>query len=998
MDSEVRVELESAHELNHHAERLLPALYQCLRDLESPEFQWLGGKKMGKLSKGKLPEAKIQIVFTRAKIYEYGRRTRHIYAVCAHFKNFMTEALPTLKALFDQTRDLDITWNYVYALPLLRLFSNYVKLHLLLNRSAYFLIALCVYRQCLTMLKEQDPYINSVVDFVRDRETMRIVESELASFSDVFLLSFKTLLPFLQVALGAGATFPWKQLSISGAPTTALAQDIFVRPDYLVFMHLSELCEFVLLFAFLFLPVVQNDSTFMDALQMVYANCPVLHVHGTVDVDVKHYLQNVKRTSKIELDVGFLDSDDSNWARQKVSQTYHRRKLAKLLKEFVTAIEIDPSLVCSHYVLALSLMGVARFHLANAFQIRHWKPQREPFQNGDAAELLYNLAQFTSGVLRNAQDIQRFVLYNLREYDGPYLDNLAHSYGMPANVFARIMALVGAFATIDVSEFDSGIDYTLHPCISLVGALVTSLNGYSCQHGITHLTSAMQVLAGCHLRLAMFQDTFRTVLGFCGIQQLWQYRDLLGAMLNDGSDQKSIFNVSALLVSHYFEYDIASCSEVAGLAEDIKTDFEQWSKMLCGALFAWFKGAQEQSGVRSAVEQQEPKMKAAEAALQKVSVTLAEMRKVGIVHIVGEEHDLLSELRSKLGGMLNMLFLRERVIPPIEFEKKIQFARSSFQQVCSSLGLNYSSSVFENLASLSSSTEKLGPIASTYAAEYVRLAREILPVAFFSNTQEIFVAISQQNTQLVSAYLSLPALHALKNSIEVTGCLSIFKSLAATVGQLAKPMVAQLMKVLKGLPNAYDTGVCQFPDPASIIKQIGHISAVLRLREMFRPFAEDAYVRPEFDTDVVRALQDAGAVELMDEPAVIDVFGCLLACPYWESFEYNSGHDAMKDNSHLWGRFFDALVGTSRSVKGRIVPDVFYRQLFARCLLSMHKGREAFSSKTKKAAAYPGLTLLIIVDHIVSESHYADYSQLEQLVAYQLIRSLYTAKLSAIGD
>jgi hypothetical protein len=848
------------------------------------------------------------------------------------------------------------------------------------------------------MLKEQDPYIQGVVEFMRDRDTTKPLETELAPFSDLVLLSFKMVLPFLQVALGPGATFPWKLLSLAGAPTAALSQDIFVRPEYLVFMHLTEICDWVLEFAFLYLPTVQNDSQFTDALQTVYANCPVLHLHGTADVDVKHYLQNVKRSSKVDVDIGFVDSDDSSWSRHKVSLTYHRRRLAKLLKEFLTATQVDSSLVCSHHSLELALLGVGRFHLANAFQIRHWKPQKEPFQNGDAAELLYNLAQVTSSVLKSTHDIQRFVLYNLREYDGPYLDNLAHSYGMPGTMFTRIKALVDAFATVDVNEFDEGIDYDLHPCISLVGALATTLNCYSCQHGITHLTAVMQVLAGCELRLYLYQDTFRTVLEFCGIQTMWQYRDLLGTMLNDASDPKSVFNVSALLVSHWFGYDVASCSEVAGLTDDIKTDFEQWSKMLCGALFTWFKAAQDLASFRSAGDQQDPKMRAAEGALQKVSTTLAGVREVGVIQVVGEEHNVLSEVRQKLSGMLNMLFLREKVLPPIEFEKKIQFARSSFQQVCASLGLNYGSTVFDNLASLSSSIDKLGPIATAYGGEYVRIAKEVLPTAFFSNTQEIFVAVSQQNAQLVNSYLSLPALHALKNLIEVPGCTAIFKSLAAVVGQLAKPMVAQLLKVVKGPPAAYDTGVCQFQDPAFIIKQIGHISAVLRFREMLRPFAAEGYIRAEHDVDVVRALQEAGVVELMDDPAAIDVFGCLLACPYWESFDYLQGHDAMKDNSHLWGRFFDAVVGTSLSVHGRIVPTMFYKQLFAKCLLSMQKGKEALPPKTKKGPAYPGLALLIVVDHIVSESQYADYSQLEQLVAYGLIRSLYTAKLSAVPD
>jgi hypothetical protein len=91
------------------------------------------------------------------------------------------------------------------------------------------------------------------------------------------------------------------------------------------------------------------------------------------------------------------------------------------------------------------------------------------------------------------------------------------------------------------------------------------------------------------------------------------------------------------------------------------------------------------------------------------------------------------------------------------------------------------------------------------------------------------------------------------------------------------------------------------------------------------------------------------------------------------------------------------LVGASISARLRLTPELFYRQLFNRCLMTIGKTREAMVQKNKKAA-YPGLSLLIVVDHLVRDSKYADYSELEPFVTYQFVRSLYTARLSKRRD
>jgi hypothetical protein len=225
--------------------------------------------------------------------------------------------------------------------------------------------------------------------------------------------------------------------------------------------------------------------------------------------------------------------------------------------------------------------------------------------------------------------------------------------------------------------------------------------------------------------------------------------------------------------------------------------------------------------------------------------------------------------------------------------------------------------------------------------------------------------------------------------------LLVFQGLAELAVTLARDFAAALVKVLAGPAAVYDSGVLLVADPAALVRGLSHVCAVLRLREMVRPFADEPKVAPHADADLCGKVTAKPIQELIENPAAVDLFAALFANTYWEAFDYDVGHDAAKDNTHLWARFFDFFVGTAMTLKIRVTPDLFYRQLFLKSLASINKAREHFA-KNKKIQ-YPGLDLIILIDHIVRESQYADYSQLELYVSYHFIRSLYTARLSRIG-
>jgi hypothetical protein len=1014
----LKFQIEPLTELNAHAERLLPALYTLASDLESPEYAFLSSKDYASIAKTKRKGATTAIVNVgQAKAMELGKKLRRVYAVAVHFRQFQMFALSALTAVQEQSRDLDFSWNYLYAMPILRLFTNYIRVHYLVARVPNFSVAVQLYYDCCLAVRAIDPSIPLVADVIKERENIRTAENEVQFLGEYLSTFFKLVVPALHTALTNGPSFPWRLLSLIDKSKPSLPGEIFFLPQYLLFMHMNDFIEWFELFCLTFLPLTASDPFYTECFAACQSYTVIVHIYATVTIDPKPAFLAYKKTAKGDLDFSFFEANEGSWPRQKASQSYRRRKLCRIIHEFVSACQVDASVVCTKHGLALSLLGLARFELCNALQLRQARPALEPFIAAEIVHLLSSALNVLVLAQQVVPDFQRFVVYNLREYDCNYLDTLVHSFGIPQDIFDKCAALIGALRAVNIEEFDAGDDYDLYPAISMSGSIAVSLNNYAtAKRGITHLASLMQLLAGLNFRLQLYQQTFDVLLKFSGLHELWPYLDQLDYVSTSTDHQKARYNVALLQLCHFLSFAEVAIAEVPKVKDQILKYFAKWEKAQIDVMATWFRAAQEGPPTSKGLaidtsedndtgEGKDPllvkskRLKEGDKALNRITGLLLELSHIGIVTIVGEEHNVRDEFRENLRHALRNLFSTAKAHAPLNLKRRLQIARGTFQQICAAADFNFNRAITENVGALAAvSVENPGAIAQNFKQKYLQCGKELLQQCFYSNSQDMFVTCDPAalSPASVSDYLTLPAMHALKSIIGVMGCLSIYQALAALVGTLAKPLVEALGKALKGKASDFESAAL-FASAGDIIKQVNHISAVLRLREMIRPFSEELQVQPEFDLDVVHGLKEAGVAKLMEDVKFPDLFGSLIACSYWETFEYDASHDAIHDNSHLWGRLLDAFVGTAVSEKKQFAPDLFYRQLFGKFILAINKGKDTVVAKDKKKA-YPGLALLIIVDHVVSESRYADYSQLEQLVTYQLIRSLYTAKLSSLTD
>lgn len=291
---------------------------------------------------------------------------------------------------------------------------------------------------------------------------------------------------------------------------------------------------------------------------------------------------------------------------------------------------------------------------------------------------------------------------------------------------------------------------------------------------------------------------------------------------------------------------------------------------------------------------------------------------------------------------------------------------------------------------------KLGKIAAKYKKMYISLIMDILPSAFYSTALEQFIPLTAKpSLSTINHYMSIPALRALHKTVGTEFILRLTKSMLTIIKSLMKELCQLISKVLKGPQSAYETGVCNFEQAYDIIKHLCHISQIIKLRQMMFEMTDTLILSPNEDKALRECAQQSGLSEKFKNNTlkIIAILGSLMSSLYWDGMDYNVVHDAITDNSHIIAYVIDAILGDCIE-SGYILSAVpFYQELVKRMILGIHKGIETYPPSRKNN--YPGLNLMIVVDQLVKNSVYADYSILENIISYQFIRSIYSVKLNA---
>jgi len=382
---------------------------------------------------------------------------------------------------------------------------------------------------------------------------------------------------------------------------------------------------------------------------------------------------------------------------------------------------------------------------------------------------------------------------------------------------------------------------------------------------------------------------------------------------------------------------------------------------------------------------------------KKVVQTLYQAADIGQVNVMGETHDVKTEMSTLLEAILKNILSSENAPPPLSLERKLRVFRFSMQALCQAARMNYAATTLNSLKNvLSIQPSKQGALIMMYKQKYAKLAQETLTVAYFSVSQGMFVADSDSpvgsspsnanNSQnviyLINNYLSLPAIRTLRELIGMSGMEIICQQILVVAQEATATAVAEIKKVLTGPVNHYDGGNCLF-NAVPTIKSLCSLGAILKLRQLL------LNSKSPIDQQIIASMKASGT-EMLDNPVVGQIMGSLFGSPYWaEGFQYDVVHDALKDNSHLMGIAIDALLSPSGIVKMKS----FYKEMVKAAVKAISVATETY--KDNKKVDYPAMKMLIVVDQMIKFSDAADYSHIEPYTSYQFLRQLYANQFNS---
>ncbi|KAH0790249.1 hypothetical protein GPJ56_005822 [Histomonas meleagridis] len=1004
-------QLESLIELNKHGERLLAGMYDIIKSFGTSEFQSILTSEVQKKFR---PESKkIPQAPRNLKSGDTYNTLQRPYTILAHFRQFQALALKTLQLCKNQTPTISFVERYPLTLNLIQLYNTYVKLHILLTQYDDFTTIVNLYRWALEAVsKGTDPNGELLDKFLHERSSVKSLESELQFLNEPILNLLSTFTPSIVLIIGHPTSNLWDKLTLSEEPKYNNS-DTFLTIDQLTMIHLREICDFFLCFGFVSMQSLNQQLG--QAFQLIYKYCLSIQLCGDIFIELKTLWNLFKKNKKLEFDTSFVETAESDYSKIRPTQENKRLKISVLIRDFISASEVDASLLSTKFGVAFSLLGFAGFEIKNAFRIKATKPNL-PSSNHSISELVYLYGKLTVIYLKSIPDIQRFVIYNIREFDAPYIDTLAHSFTLSQSIYDQLTMLIAAMRTIDIAQYDQGTTYDLSKLLGLIYSLFTAFGRFSINHGASHLVPLLRLLSGVYFRMNLFQNTFLTILQISKISTFWAHINQISEYVGDTKFNESCYNIGAILLVHYCSMDNASISEIRSLPSTLKNHYQVLYKTisnsirdLCDELqnehYAKLRKQMLANNLMSDKAQSlgnESSNKARKEILpiasttRKIGYSMMIAQEIGVVNICGEEHNLPEELRKDLQMYMVEMFSSEHLHPPVEVIRELQTARWIMQVVCSSGAMSLPITLYNSYHTLSDGVESA--FVKMYRNAYSGvIVNKLIPISFYSNSQDAFLPMPGKDNISPAQYISEPAFQSLQALIGKEGCSLIIDSINNTIGEKIK----QLAQTLNKLSNSVKSEVSypSFNDPEGLLHNIITLGSILQVRSMINEYTtnNNSGVKPHLDNNFMNIINESlNGIDLFGDSndgkfKFLAIIASLFSLQYWECFDYDASNDAIKDNSHLISRVLDVFIAYALYQNKIKAPADAYAYFFTMFAKSIQCGMEHF--KSNKKVNYPGSNMLILADLFVRCSDYADYGALEQAVSYQLIRSIYATIL-----
>lgn len=1046
-------EIEDVLLLTKHAQRLrvsLSVIHKLLKSQNSP----LQAKEIVDLVKA-LKDGKGDKVsnFSAATIDELGKNLRYSYSVLQHLRLFQEAAIDKLNAAANSGRQWDLSMNYPFVAPIMNLYTEYVRLNVFLTLIPDIEKIPITYNFCYKRKTGENCECFEIINtFVNNRTQFTLLEEELQPLSEFIYNMFKGIISVFMRLLTANSSFEWSLLSISDNPELCIPPSTFYRPEYLILMNLDKISDWFISFIFINLRMISNDAQIGEAFQILILHRSVFPMHGGITISLKSIFEKMKKIvakakRKADFDSSIFEKSD---LKIQNSRMYRRTRLVLAFDEAMYSIKVDPNVLPLKLPVVLSLLGFAHFEISTLLEANA-KVEVDPSN----IALVSALTRLTTLCLKNVDTVQRFLMFNIHEYDAPYLDTKIHSFNIPKTEFDKLELVIQAMRSINIENYDNGTRYDISGLLVMITRVMTSFNKFSTNHGVLHLSELFNLISLIYFHVTVANDIVGTILQSAPLPTYWRFNSQLIQMSKKISHEDAGHISSILGLAHYYSFYVDMIAENQKYKEQISDYVKDAIDIVTGAVIEWsrvlhsnsFAQLQKQVSIANVLfqlQQHDGKKKVVLSTKDLANIPVGEesqlenraviqslytpirsiilsldlIQEYGTIQIFDKKINLVESLVQKFSGFVKSIFEKEPIAPPADFLNKITAAEYIIHIAMSSLSVNPRTIIKKGFDDIRTASVRkgdygyhvegeLGYLPTIFQEFYKNFFTKTIKNTYYSNTTQAFMPSSSNSTEKPSNYASRAALRNLHELLKTPGI--------AVIDILAVDTINTLMTKLSDLLTPYKTDKdavkkSYIDDPSTIVESsdilgyLCHIGAILKFRKLLRQsikFDKDAepdyqflaqFNSPQEDECLNLKIKNHALLPLFTNESFAYIFGGLMGSDFWDGIEYDILNDGFHNNSHLLVLTFDALVGATIANKSDYSYQNKFCNIISQTASGISNGQDHYV-QSKKKNPYPATYMYLLLDHIIRSSYYADYSMLEQYVSYQYIRSLYTSTL-----
>ena len=787
--------------LNRHAEVLLASLYSVNKFLNSKNDRILFTKEIDNLCKAindkitpdkeKFPKLSDQ---TRIK---YGQELRQPFAVLCHFRQFQIKAFDALRDAIDDSRIFDISWNNIFVMPFIQLFTNYVRLNIYINSIEGLDRVAIVYGYCYQANQNVKKYDQAeiILDLLRTRKDYKKLTSELQLIQDRFFSIFKSNISFLSRILNSGITYTWKDLNLNDNPNPLDKKNIFLKPEYVIMQNLRLFCDCFVFFCTFCSKVLDDNLQFSDAFVTILAHSSNLQLYGDFSVEYKTVISKVMSNLKSKKGQVLDVFDDVKKKRKELIQVrrFRKRKLAMILNEYSSAAKFDSNILLSKLNVIRAALGISNFEIFS--DLAMWSQDQSP----DIVILLQATADLISILLKSQQQIQRFLVFNFREYDKPFLEHELMSSTIPQSEYNRLALCIQALGQIDIEEWDKGQRYDLTGLEMVLLKEMASFNAYSKARGVIHLAPLFTFISSVFYRVHLYNNPTQTFIDTCQLHHLWTFNPVF-YKLSQQTDSKYFANVSCLFkIAHFYTLDTVALAEIPNFKDTI---FKYLDSLKNGIISAVSEKANKLQSIDLRELVLQTKVDIAEKAaqskdkitkqtklsqipvgkesilknrkhlndignsIQSINEIMHDARDIGKIKVFGKEVNVIEDIRKEILNFVSKFYSRIRFDTPFELQDQITITKIIFENIMNAAGMNYSeefSKCFTALTAISLNKDddgfitikdEMGSVSSQIREIYATFFDKHIKNCIFSNTSQTFTS-KDKKLQLLPSPLAI---------------------------------------------------------------------------------------------------------------------------------------------------------------------------------------------------------------------------------------------------